>query len=389
MTNSAGSCALTSSKLTSIAPSYPMALKIAHIDTGISLRGGQRQLLLLAEGLRALGHEQLIVCLEGSSLEEEARGAALRVFSLPAHDPGHAFGILLLRQQLESMGIQVLHAHDGRGQTVAWLASLGLPIKRVASRRVTFLPADSWTFRFKYGRTCDAVIAISEHIRELTVRAGVPADRVEVIPDGIALPVSLPSTAERERLRAAWQIEEGNFVIGQLGAFTPEKGHDVTLQAFELFAERLPQARLVLAGADLGQASETLRTGVRKWRHRMLVLGDVATLSDFLPGIDLFIMPSRAEGLGSSALWAMAFGLPVVATRVGGLPEIVAEGQSGWLIPPDSPPALAEAIVLASTDSERLHRFGAYGRTRAQEFSAGIMVARTEALYRRVLERGR
>lgn len=92
-------------------------------------------------------------------------------------------------------------------------------------------------------------------------------------------------------------------------------------------------------------------------------------------------MPSRSEGLGSSALWAMAYGLPIVATRVGGLPEIVTENETGWLIPPDSPDALAEAILHASQDRNLLSEYGRNGRARAEAFSAAIMVERTEALY--------
>ena len=186
----------------------PSALRIAHIDTGLSLRGGQRQMLMLAQGLRERGHEQVIVCLEGSGLEERAQREGFRVFSLPANDPGHAFGILLWRQQLKTWAPQILHAHDGRGQTLAWLASLGLPVRRVASRRVTFFPSDRWTYRLKYGRTCHAVIAVSENIRELSVQAGVPRERITVIPDGIEVPAELPSAAERLRLRTSWQLRE-------------------------------------------------------------------------------------------------------------------------------------------------------------------------------------
>jgi glycosyltransferase involved in cell wall biosynthesis len=118
---------------------------------------------------------------------------------------------------------------------------------------------------------------------------------------------------------------------------------------------------------------------------RILRLGQIDNLTDFFPGLDLFVMPSKAEGLGSSALWAMAYGLPVVATRVGGLPEIVVENETGWLIPPSSPQALADAIFLASRDREKLIEFGRNGRKRAEGFSAAIMVNSTEALYHRLV----
>jgi glycosyltransferase involved in cell wall biosynthesis len=354
------------------------------VDTGMSLRGGQRQLLLLASGLRARGHHQIIVCCEGSALEARAGLEGLPVTTLPAHDPAHALGIQLLRQQINLSAIQILHAHDGRGQTISWLASMGLAVRRIASRRVTFTPRDRWTYRLKYTRTCDAVIAVSEYIRDLVTQAGVPRGRVEVIPDGIELPVNLPGAVEKSRVRNSWGFGDDDFVVGQLGAFTPEKGQDTALDAFGVITNTLPQARLVLAG----DGAVTPANRMKSLGTRVLFLNHLESLADFFPGLDLFIMPSKAEGLGSSALWAMAYCLPVVGSRVGGLPEVVAEGETGWLIPPSSPEALANAIVLAASDRERLVQFGRNGRKRAEAYSADIMIGRSEALYCRLVQDG-
>ncbi len=359
----------------------PPLLRIAHIDTGLSLRGGQRQMLMLAQGLRERGHEQVIVCPEGSSLEDRAQRDGFGVFSLPEYDPGHAFGILLWRQQLKTWAPEILHAHDGRGQTLAWLASLGMPVGRVASRRVIFFPSDRWTYRLKYGHTCQAVVAVSENIRDLSVRAGVPRERITVIPDGIEIPAALPSDAEKLRLRNLWQCKGDEFVVGLLGATTPEKGQDLALAALDLLANKVPLTLMVFAGGESGMPDAELIHSASPDRARIIRLGSIENLTSFFPALDLFIMPSKAEGLGSSALWAMAYGLPVVATRVGGLPEIVVENETGWLIPPGSPQALADAILLASRDREKLVQFGRNGRKRAEGFSAAIMVSRTEALY--------
>lgn len=349
----------------------------------MTLRGGQRQLLLLAEGLRARGHQQLIACVEGAGLERRAHQLGLEVFALPAHDPAHAFATMLLRQHLKLWKPQILHAHDGRGQTLAWLASMGLPVVRIASRRVTFLPRDGWTYRWKYGRTCHAVITVSENIRQLSIQAGVPKERIEVIPDGIELPAELPSSAARLNLRSSWGCDEHDFVLGMLGASTPEKGWDVMIAALALLRQRTPGVKLVLAGD--GPAEATTFAAANSGSAGILRLGPIENLTNFFPGLDLFVMPSKSEGLGSSALWAMAYGLPVVATGVGGLPEIVAENESGWLVPPGSPQALADAIVAAAADRQKLAEFGGNGRRRAAHFSADIMVARTEALYERLV----
>ena len=101
-----------------------LPLRIEHIDTGLSLRGGQRQMLMLVQGLRQHGHEQVIVCQEGSALEAVVRKDGFQVFSLPCHDPWHAFGVQLWRQQIKARAPQIIHAHDGRGQSLAWAASV-------------------------------------------------------------------------------------------------------------------------------------------------------------------------------------------------------------------------------------------------------------------------
>jgi glycosyltransferase involved in cell wall biosynthesis len=173
-----------------------------------------------------------------------------------------------------------------------------------------------------------------------------------------------------------------------LGAFTPEKGHDVALDALALVAAKVPRACLVLAGDGSARAEGALAQRIDRLRARVRLLDAVEDPADFFPGLDLLIMPSKAEGLGSSALLAMAYGLPVVANRVGGLPEVVVENETGWLVPPGSPQALADAIILAASDRAKLVQFGRQGRRRAEGFSADIMVGRTEALYHRLVSGG-
>jgi len=360
-------------------------MKIVHLDTGYTLRGGQRQLLRLAQGLSLRGHTQLIVCSEASELESAARQTGFSVYTLPAHDPAHAHGILQLRLQLRASPYQILHAHDGRGQTLAWLASMGMPARRVASRRVTFAPKDRWTQGWKYTRTCHAVIAVSDFIRQLLIQAGVPDVKIEVIPDGIALPPTAPTPELRSQVRAKWGFSDQDIVLGHLGAFTREKGQDVALDALLLLAARLPQARLLLAGDGPTRTLPEMAQRLERAGARARLCGDIKDLADFYPALDIFLMSSLAEGLGSAALHAMAFGIPVVASRVGGLPEIVREGETGWLVPPDSPPALAEAVLAAASDPRRLLTMGQTARERAEQFSTDIMLARTEALYERLL----
>lgn len=360
-------------------------VRVVHVDTGRELRGGQRQLLMLARGLREAGHEQLIVFLEDSALETHARAEGFDAFSLPERDPGNLHGIVMLRQRLSSEPWQIVHAHDGRGLTIAWLASAGLGTRRVAHRRVTFQPARRARQRFMYGRVCHAVIAVSEFIKRLLVECGVPDWKIEVIPDGTELPAELLGSEVRRRLRDQWGFGDEDFVVGHVGAWTPEKGQDLLIEAVHLARKQFPALRVVFAGEGPEHRNEALRAMLEASGDASRLAGPVESLAEFLPGLDLFVMPSRAEGLGSSALVAMAFGLPVLATRVGGLPEIVEHGRTGWLVEPNSPPALAAGLLTAAAKRDRPSGFSQAARARARLFSSDIMRQRTEALYHRLV----
>ncbi|HET7101060.1 MAG TPA: glycosyltransferase family 4 protein, partial [Terriglobia bacterium] len=281
--------------------------------------------------------------------------------------------------------LTLLHAHDGVGQTVAWLASLGTGVRRIATRRVTYLPKRRLDYRLKYQYTCHAVIAVSRFIGQILEATGIPPAMINVIPDGIEVPDRIPDAASRQAARAKWRLYKDEFVLGHLGGLSAEKGQDLAYRALEILADRLPNAKLVLGGRiSAGElAASRLASGVAG--GQVLLAGHQEHLFEFFSGLDVYIMPSRFEGLGSSALLAMAHGLPVIATKVGGLPEIVEEGTTGWLVAPESPSALADAIAAAASNPVRLKELGENARLRSKEFSAGRMVERTEALYMRLL----
>lgn len=343
-------------------------------------------MLLLACGLRSRGHEQLIVCPQGSALEARAQQEGFEVFFLRRHG---LWGRFHLRRKLRHGGFQILHAHDGRGQTISALASYGLPVRRIATRRVTFMPRGLGRLlelhRLQYGPFCHAIIAVSAYVRDLLVRAGVPASKIEVIPDGISIPDQLPDEGARAHARRQWDLPPDSFVLGHAGAFTREKGQDILLDAFLQMSGVMPAARLLLAGEGRLRHSPQIADLLRRSEGRARVLDWMDDLTPFFAALDLYVMPSRSEGLGSSALLAMAYGLPVVASRVGGLSEVVEDGRTGWLVPPESPAGLALASVTAASNRERLRRFGASARERAQMFSDDMMVDHTEAFYRRLL----
>ncbi len=323
----------------------------------------------MARGLRARGHKQTILCPGGSELAQRAEAEGISVAPISAAG---------LRGRAK--GADILHAHTGRGQTLAWAASAGVGVKRIVSRHVAFAPRYPEVHRLKYTHTCDGVIAVSQAARRVLLASGVPAAKIETIPTGVEIP-KLPDEDQRRRARSAWGLEPGDFAAGHLGAFTHEKGQDVAAEAARLLETRLPCLRMILAGD--GPLRSSLPAS-----SRLILPGYVADPSTLLMALDLFVMPSRSEGWGLAALEAMAFGLPVIASNTGGLAEIAEPGRTGWLIAPGDPNALADAIADAFSERERLREIGLCARRRAEQFSIEETARRTEEFYLRLLNGG-
>lgn len=352
-------------------------LKIAHIDTGRDFRGGQDLLLSLARGLKQRGHRQVIICPPGSPLAKHASSEGLDVMPLGATGA--------LRGRLREEQFDIVHAHDGKAQTLSFRASIGLPIRRIASRLVAFTPRHPLIHRWKYSRTSHGVIALSQSVRQVLIAAGVPDSHIEVIVPGIEMPSELPGADIRAAARARWGFSSDEFVIGHAAAFTHEKGQDVALQAALLLAPSLPRARMLLAGDGPERTNPEIAELARQTSAIAQLPGFVDDLNQFYAALDLYIMPSRSEAWGLTALRAMAYGLPVIASNVGGLPEAIEHEKSGWLVPPESPEALAAAILDAASHPARLCQFGRNARERAAQFSIQRTVEKTEQFYLRLL----
>jgi glycosyltransferase involved in cell wall biosynthesis len=363
-------------------------MKVLHLDSGMDWRGGQQQVYFLATGLRKLGVEQHLVLRKGGELTARVRRTELPVSALPLSSELAPISFFQLAKIVRRFNPDIIHTHDSRTLGLAAvLKSFGDKWKLLAARRVPFRIGKNPFWRFKYRRNVDKIIAVSRFVRDLLIEEGINPGSVEVIYDGYD---PNPVEAQFDRATARQHLDVGmdEFAIGCVGRFSLEKGHEFLIRGFQGIKDVDSQARLILVGDG------PLRDHYQRLIHelqlerKVLLPGFVSNLSQILPALDLFVFPSLEEGLGSTLLLAMAHQIPVCASRTGGIPELVIEGQTGFLFPPGNSQALAETLIRAWQDRALARSLARQAFLRIKtDFPIERMIAETYKIYTNVLRR--
>jgi glycosyltransferase involved in cell wall biosynthesis len=354
-----------------------------HIDTQRTWRGGQRQVLLTVLGLRERGHRAVLVAHpEGELAKRASEGHDLLKLAPRAEVDLHA--AWRFSRIVKELKPSVVHAHDPHGVAVAALAlslstSLQVPAL-VASRRVAFHLKPNAFSRWKYHQV-DCFIAASDSIHTMLLNDGIEASRIVTVYEGIDIHRIQAEPAAN--IHAELWLPKQAPIVGAAGALTSEKGHRHLIDAAALVVREVPDARFVILGeGDLRPALERQIKELHLDKHVCLP-GFRPDVLAFVRAFDLFVMPSIAEGLGTSLLDAMAASKATVASNTGGMPEVVVEGETGFLVPPRDHHALARAIVRLLKDGDLRERMGRAGLERVRRlFSAEQMVDRTLEVYR-------
>ncbi|MGQ9888472.1 MAG: glycosyltransferase [Aggregatilineales bacterium] len=374
-------------------------MTIVHVMKMTGVAGAENHLLLLTAGLRARGLQAQVVMLVEPGNPVQAFRDAAAVESIPTHplviqadvDP-----TLLprLRRTLRMMRPCVVHTHllhaDVYGIPAARLA--GVPVV-VTSRHNDNAFRRRSAFR-QLNRALwagvDAGVAISESIRRFAVEVeGAPPAKMRTIPYGIALERLQPTdlAALRDSVRAELEAAPDELLVGMACRLVEQKGVQYGIRAFASLRDRFA-ARLVIAGDGplrAGLEAEARACGVA---NRARFLGWRDDVPRLLAGFDVLLMPSLWEGFGLVILEAMSRRVPVIASRVSAIPEIVADGETGLLVPPRDADALAAALALLLSDYALRRHMGLLAEDRLEtHFSAGRMVSQTVALYKELLQR--
>ena len=356
-----------------------------HVDTARSWRGGQNQVLVTVLGLRALGHRTVLVAHPTGELRRRAE-EGLDLIPLAPRAEMDLAAAWRLSRVLKQLKPDIVHAHDPHGVA---MASIGLSMstlsrlpRLVASRRVDFHMRQSALSRWKY-RQVDCFICASEAIRQIVVSDGIPGNRTVTVHEGIDL--GRVAAAPRAELHPELWLPHEAPLVGNVAALVPHKGQRHLVDAAALVLRKQPDARFIIAGE--GELRPSLEHQIRQHHleKHVILAGFRTDILSLHKAFDIFAMSSVTEGLGTSILDAMACGKPVVATTAGGIPEVVADGETGLLVPPRDAAAMASAIVRLLADRSLRERMGAAGLAHVRErFSAEIMVKKTLEVYERL-----
>jgi glycosyltransferase involved in cell wall biosynthesis len=357
-----------------------------HIDTARMWRGGQNQVLLTVNALRAMGQRASLIAHPDGELRRRA-AEGLDLIPIAPRTEMDLSAAWRLSRVVKRLRPDVVHAHDAHGTAMASLGlSLGSPTPApalIVSRRVDFhLKRNSFS-RWKH-RQVDFFIAASEAIRKMLVADGVPGERVITVHEGIDLEHVL--AAPPVNVHEAFWLPHRAPVVGNVAALVPHKGHRHLIEAAHLVVREMPDTRFLILGE--GELREQLERQIRDHHleKHVLLPGFRTDVIGCIKGFDLFVMSSVTEGLGTSLLDAMACSRASVATRAGGIPELVQDGRTGVLVEPRDHAAMAREIVRLLRDDGLRRQMGEAARTRvAEKFTVERMVAETAAVYERVV----
>jgi L-malate glycosyltransferase len=359
-----------------------------HIDTARTWRGGQNQVLVTVLGMRAIGHRAMLVAHPAGELRVRAR-EGLELIPLTPRTEMDLGAAWRLARVITQERPDIVHAHDPHGVAMAALAlsMITRPVKPplVAARRVDFHLRGNALSRWKY-RQVDLFICASEFIRRMLTGDGVDEARTVTVHEGIDL--ERVEAAPAADLHAEFWLPRDAPIVGNVAALVPHKGHRHLIDAAALVVQKVPDARFIIAGG--GELRDTLERQIKDHglEKHVLLAGFRPDVLSVHKAFDIFVMSSVTEGLGTSLLDAMACAKPIVATSAGGIPEVVAGGQTGILVPPRDHEAMARALIALLRDERAQQVMGAEGLLRVRErFSAERMVQDTLAVYRRVAER--
>ncbi|MBN2071000.1 MAG: glycosyltransferase [Candidatus Krumholzibacteriota bacterium] len=362
-------------------------LRVLHIDTEKTWRGGQQQAVYLFEAMLKDGYDTVFACRTGSALHDYLKERGLPHFTVGMLGEADLVSAWKIASFCRRHPINIIHLHSAHSHSIGISVRLFYsPVKVVAVRRVDFRIGGNPFSSFKYKtRLVDRVVCISSEIRRVLIECGVDEKKLHVIRSGIDIDKFKSIERETQLLRE-YHIPEDHIIVGTVAALAGHKDYPNLLRAAKLVLDSRRNVTFIAVGdgprrKEIKRLHEELGLG-----DRFIFAGYQNEIGRFMKLFDIFVLASRREGLGTSILDAQSLGIPVVATRAGGIPEIVEHDNTGLLVPPRDHRLLARGILVLLGDESKRRRFGLNARRAVREFDIGKTVEKNISLYRELMD---
>ena len=350
-------------------------LRVAHVTLGLAVGGQEKLLLEFARHADRARFDPLVIALGHRGTLADG----LEALDCPVHSLDTPTGLRpglvpRLARLFRQLGVDVVHTHDDRpllyGLPAAWWAGVRRRVHTHHHGRIPQISRRQSLVIALASRLARPFVCVSHDSARHMIAHGVPASRVTVLHNGIDL----------ARFPYRGPQPDGPAVC--VARLSPEKDVQNLVRALPHVVAALPDFRLEIAGDGPCREELVGLIDALRVRDHVRLLGEVRDVPALLARARLFVLPSQSEGVSLTILEAMARGLPVVATHVGGNPEVVLDGATGRLVPSRDPAALARAVIEVARDPNRARQMGHAGRQRVEaQFDVRQMVARYEALY--------
>lgn len=359
-------------------------MRVLHVSSEATWRGGEQQMAYLIEELRAQGAQNVVAVKRGSAFEKWCQNNNIPFRSLPfrfALDPATIFGLKRLAKEER---IDLIHLHTGKGHSIAYLsAKLGLKTPMVVSRRVDFPVRPSSARKYDHA-SIRRILCVSNAIAEMVRPAIQEPAKCVVVHSGIDL--SRFEGLERNgSLLHELSLAAGTPLIGNVAALAPHKDLYTFVETAKVLVDSGSPAHFVLIGEGDERPALEARISDLGLAERVHLLGFRTNVPQLLRELDVFLITSKTEGLGTSVLDAFASEVPVVATAAGGIPEMVDDSKTGLLAPIGDAAALAEAVSRVIEDNTLAQELVTGAKEKLQSFDKTQTAAQTLTVYREVL----
>ncbi|MFQ5630984.1 MAG: glycosyltransferase [bacterium] len=363
-------------------------IKILHVIEDLETGGAERVLINLVLGLNRKNFSPFVCCLrKKGKMAEELEAQKISVFEMRKQHKIDLALLYRLQKFLRDQQIDIVHTHVFTANLWGRLAAFieGIPV--VISHEHSTFTIDHWFYRKiekMLNLKTDCTVAVSQQLRNrLLNEAGLAHESVRTIYNGLPFTKNGVKNKNMQALRRSLGLEKFEQVVGSVGRFDPRKNYRLLLQAFAALLAQFPNAGLLLVGSGAEEANLKQFAKDLEISDRIIFTGHRNDVAKLLQLMSVFCLPSRTEGISMALLEAMAAKIPVVATRVGGNPEVIVDETSGLLVPPDDVLELTRALSVTLDNNGHSNKRALNAEKRVREvFCHSEMVRKIEALYK-------